>query len=66
MTKNISENRVDYLFVSNSLSGGGAERAINIAVNEMAKKKSPVGLLVINNGPQDLYAPNVPTFQLNR
>ena len=28
---------IDYLFLTNSLSGGGAERAINIAVNEIAK-----------------------------
>jgi hypothetical protein len=26
---------IDYLFLTNSLSGGGAERAINIAVNQI-------------------------------
>jgi glycosyltransferase involved in cell wall biosynthesis len=52
--------------LTNSLSGGGAERAINIAVNEIAKRNISVGLLVINDGPQDLYAPKVPTFEVKR
>jgi hypothetical protein len=39
---------IDYLFLTNSLSGGGAERAINIAVNEIAKKGIKVGLIAIN------------------
>jgi glycosyltransferase involved in cell wall biosynthesis len=58
--------RVDYLFITNSLSGGGAERAINIAVNEISKQGVSVGLLVVNEGPQDLFAPKVPTFEINR
>ena len=57
---------IDYLFLTNSLSGGGAERAINIAVNKIAKKGIKVGLITINAGPQDLFAPKVPTFEINR
>jgi glycosyltransferase involved in cell wall biosynthesis len=57
---------IDYLFLTNSLSGGGAERAINIAVNEIAKKGIKVGLIAINAGPQDLFAPKVPTYEINR
>jgi glycosyltransferase involved in cell wall biosynthesis len=66
MSAKLNKKRIDYFFVTNSLSGGGAERAINIAVNEIAKKNISVGLLVINSGPQDLYAPKVPTFEVNR
>ena len=66
MSAKLVKKRIDYLFVTNSLSGGGAERAINIAVNEIAKKNISVGLLVINDGPRDLYAPKVPTFEVNR
>jgi glycosyltransferase involved in cell wall biosynthesis len=61
-----TKEQIDYLFLTNSLSGGGAERAINIAVNEIAKKNTAVGLLVINDGPQDFYAPKVPTFEVKR
>lgn len=66
MSFSFPTKKIDYLFMTNSLSGGGAERAINIAVNELSKKEISVGLLVINDGPQDLYAPKVPTFELKR
>jgi Glycosyl transferases group 1 len=66
MYAKLDSKRVDYLFVTNSLSGGGAERAINIAVNQIAKKNISVGLLTVNDGPQDLYTPKVPTFEVNR
>jgi glycosyltransferase involved in cell wall biosynthesis len=66
MRNQSSRKQIDYLFLTNSLSGGGAERAINIAVNEIAKRNSSVGLLVVNDGPQDLYAPKVPTFEVKR
>ena len=66
MPKKINGKQIDYLFLTNSLSGGGAERAINIAVNEISKGDVAVGLLVINDGPQDLYAPKVPTFEVKR
>ena len=38
MSFNFPTKKIDYLFLTNSLSGGGAERAINIAVNELSKK----------------------------
>ena len=66
MSFSFHTNKIDYLFITNSLSGGGAERAINIAVNELSKKEISVGLLVINDGPQDLHAPKVPTFEIGR
>ena len=66
MSFNFPTKKIDYLFLTNSLSGGGAERAINIAVNELSKKGISVGLLVVNDGPQDLYAPKVPTFEIKR
>jgi glycosyltransferase involved in cell wall biosynthesis len=62
----VRKTKIDYLFITNSLSGGGAERAINIAVNELSNKGISVGLLVINDGPQDLYPPKVPTFEIKR
>jgi hypothetical protein len=66
MQSKATKKHLDYLFLTNSFSGGGAERAINIAVNEIAKKNVSVGLLVINDGPQDLFAPKVPTFEVKR
>ena len=61
-----AKNRIDYLFVTNSLTGGGAERAINIAVGEISKAGLKVGLLAINSGSQDLVVPKVPTFEMGR
>ena len=41
------------MFVTNSLTGGGAERAMNIAINELVKLGWPVKLVPINKGPKD-------------
>jgi len=57
-------NRV--MFVTNSLSGGGAERATNILVNALYDLEGKVSLVVVNNGPEDLIAPRCEVFELHR
>jgi len=41
------------MFVTNSLTGGGAERAMNIAINELVSLGWSVKLVPINKGPKD-------------
>jgi glycosyltransferase involved in cell wall biosynthesis len=57
-------NRV--MFVTNSLSGGGAERATNTLVNALSDLAYQVSLVVINDGPRDLIEPCCETFELKR
>jgi len=57
-------NRV--MFVTNSLSGGGAERATNILVNALSDLGNHVSLVAINDGPRDLIEPSCQTFELKR
>ena len=57
---------IDYIFVTNSLTGGGAERAINIAVNELYERGINVGLIPVNGGKEDLIKVRVPVFHINR
>ncbi len=54
------------MFVTNSLSGGGAERATNILVNALSDAGVEVALVAINNGLSDLVEPKCPVFELNR
>jgi hypothetical protein len=54
------------LFVTNSLSGGGAERSTNIVVNALLENGLQVGLITINDGHGDLVAPNCTVFELKR
>jgi len=54
------------MFVTNSLSGGGAERASNILVNSISKMGNEVSLVAINDGPPDLIQPECPVFELKR
>lgn len=54
------------LFVTNSLSGGGAERSTNIVVNALLENGVEVGLVTINDGPNDLVAPKCTVFELKR
>jgi glycosyltransferase involved in cell wall biosynthesis len=60
----ISKNRV--MFVTNSLSGGGAERATNILVNTLFDSGNQVSLVAINDGPRDLIEPKCLVFELKR
>ena len=57
-------NRV--MFVTNSLSGGGAERATNILVNALKDLGTEVALVAINDGVKDLIEPNCRVFELKR
>lgn len=60
-TKN---NRV--MFVTNSLSGGGAERATNILVNALKDSGAEVALVAVNDGVNDLVEPKCRVFELRR
>jgi len=57
---------VKYLFVTNSPSGGGAERATNILVSKLQELNLEAGILTINSGVADLITPPAMTFSLNR
>jgi len=57
-------NRV--MFVTNSLSGGGAERATNILVNALDDLGLQVSLVAINSSPRDLVEPKCQIFELKR
>ena len=57
-------NRV--MFVTNSLSGGGAERATNILVNALTDLGVQVSLVAINSSSRDLIEPKCQTFELKR
>ena len=46
------------MIVTNSLSGGGAERSMNIVSNEMHMRKWPTILVALNSGPRDLVETN--------
>lgn len=61
-----NRKKIDYIFVTNSLTGGGAERAINIAVNELQDNGISVGLIPINSGNEDLITVKVPVFNIDR
>ena len=54
------------MFVTNSLSGGGAERATNILVNALTDLGLQVSLVAINSGAPDLIKPKCQTFELKR
>ena len=54
------------MFVTNSLSGGGAERATNILVNALSDLGNQVSLVAINDGPRDLITPSCQVFEIKR
>ena len=54
------------MFVTNSLSGGGAERATNILVNALTDLGLQVSLVAINSGTRDLIEPKCLIFELKR
>ncbi len=54
------------MFVTNSPSGGGAERATNILANALHENKLKVSLVTINHSEPDLVIPTCETFQINR
>lgn len=54
------------MFVTNSLTGGGAERSMNLVSNELSRRGWDVALVPINSGENDLVIPISPVFQINR
>jgi GalNAc-alpha-(1->4)-GalNAc-alpha-(1->3)-diNAcBac-PP-undecaprenol alpha-1,4-N-acetyl-D-galactosaminyltransferase len=54
------------LFLTNSLTGGGAERAMNIVANELVRLGFEVGLVPINESKDDFVKLNCPVFPLLR
>ena len=54
------------MFVTNSPSGGGAERATNILVNALYENKVNVSLTTINYSEPDLIIPTCETFHIDR
>jgi hypothetical protein len=53
-------------FITNSLTGGGAERSVNLLVNELSRRKLNVSLIPINSSSDDLVVPNCSIISLNR
>lgn len=54
------------MVVTNSLTGGGAERSMNLACNELTRRGWPVALVPINSGPSDQVIPSCEVFPLER
>jgi glycosyltransferase involved in cell wall biosynthesis len=54
------------LVITNCLTGGGAERSMNLLVNELHSRGIEVALMPINKSEQDLVKPICPIFPLNR
>lgn len=52
--------------VTNSLSGGGAERSMNLLCNELFNRNWDICLVPINGGDPDLVPINCPVFEINR
>lgn len=54
------------MIVTNSLTGGGAERSMNLVANELTTRGIPVALVPINAGPSDQVIPRCEVFPLQR
>jgi glycosyltransferase involved in cell wall biosynthesis len=54
------------IIVTNSLTGGGAERSMNLLANELMHQGFTVGLVPINSGPADQINPLCEIMPLNR
>lgn len=54
------------LIVTNSLTGGGAERSMNMLANELMHQGFTVGLVPINCGPEDQVRPLCELMPLDR
>ena len=54
------------MIVTNSLSGGGAERSMNLLSNELTKRGWSVSLVPINSGTPDQVVPACEVFPLDR
>ncbi len=54
------------MILTNSLTGGGAERSMNLVCNELAKRGWRIALVPINAGPNDEVIPTCEVFPLER
>jgi glycosyltransferase involved in cell wall biosynthesis len=54
------------MIVTNSLTGGGAERSMNLVCNELTRRKWTVSLVPINEGASDRVIPKCEVFELKR
>lgn len=54
------------MIVTNSLTGGGAERSMNLVCNELVRRGWVVSLVPINSSAEDQVIPICRTFELNR
>jgi glycosyltransferase involved in cell wall biosynthesis len=54
------------MIVTNSLSGGGAEKSMNLLSNELTKRGWPISLVPINSGTGNLEVQECEVFPLNR
>ena len=54
------------MVVTNSLTGGGAERSMNLVCNELFRQGWPIALVPINSGPPDQVTPLCEVFPLER
>ena len=61
-----SLNKNSLLFITNSISGGGAERATNLLVYALHDEGADVKLIALNEGPEDLVKLRCPVFEIHR
>ena len=54
------------MVVTNSLTGGGAERSMNLMCNELTRRNWTVSLVPINDSPADKVTPSCEIFALKR
>lgn len=54
------------MVVTNSLTGGGAERSMNLVCNELVKRGWAISLVPINSGPADQVILNCEVFLIER
>ena len=54
------------MIVTNSLTGGGAERSMNLVCNELTKRGWAISLVPINSSPADQVTPICEVFPLER
>ena len=54
------------MIVTNSLTGGGAERSMNLICNELTDRGWPIALVTLNAGPPDQVTPICDLFLIER
>ena len=54
------------MLITNSLTGGGAERSMNLLANEMNRRGWSISLVPVNSSPQDQVTLNCELYPLNR